>query len=258
MITDSYSFVALIDGARDVALPKLSDGCKECTNMAEFSSFDYATFYQKLSSKRLRLLHFQEISSTQVIFQHNVAEILKESAEAIILADIQVKGRGRGSNHWKSCDGCMFTYGFRLAQNPSRKHMFLQYLTAIVVVRTLRTLLALDELYIKWPNDVIAFNKQEQKYSKVCGILATMQSSNETDFYFDGIGLNIARNEQYFSVEEYVTQSDRQLPKRFRECFLASLVNLLQEYIAMFAKNIFPFKEYSDLWLHRYPVFADV
>ncbi len=107
---------------------------------------------------------------------------LLESAAAIVVAETQTKGRGRGSNAWFSPVGSVaFTI---TAPGVPASHLGALPLGAgAAVAGVLRDLGA--QALVKWPNDVLIGD------AKVCGILCESSLLGNAARVFIGIGINV-------------------------------------------------------------------
>ncbi len=102
----------------------------------------------------------------------------------VILADSQMRGRGRMGREWHSAPGLglWMSVVLRVAVPPDRV-AFLTGMASLAVANMLQQFIHLPA-EIKWPNDVIIRGR------KVCGILVEARS-NVPDTFVLGIGLNV-------------------------------------------------------------------
>lgn len=106
---------------------------------------------------------------------------------ALILADRQTAGRGRGSNRWWSSSGSLT---FSILLNTTELHIPLAIRPRISLAAGLAVCDAVDdalgrrEAKLKWPNDVLCQGR------KICGILADV-SPHRQDLLALGIGINV-------------------------------------------------------------------
>ena len=105
---------------------------------------------------------------------------------ALIVAQQQTQGRGRGTNRWWSQPGSLtFTLLLETAslQVPSDRLPLISLAAALSVCDAVRPLLGPTAVHVKWPNDVYAARR------KLCGIL--LESSRGMRHIAVGIGLNV-------------------------------------------------------------------
>jgi BirA family biotin operon repressor/biotin-[acetyl-CoA-carboxylase] ligase len=105
---------------------------------------------------------------------------------ALIVAEAQTKGRGRGGRSWTTIPGSSLAMSVLLRQTAVEAHAWarLHALGALAVLEALQQYALQPK--IKWPNDVLLQNK------KVAGILLdVVWEGNECDFIVLGIGMNI-------------------------------------------------------------------
>lgn len=129
-----------------------------------------------------------------------------EPEGTVVIADRQVRGRGRMGRDWHSPAGCNLYLSIlvRPRLKPDRASL-LTLLAAAAVAETLDRSLGLQP-QIKWPNDILLDGK------KCCGILIEMESSREViDHAVVGIGLNANMKDSLPEVSYPVTSLSREL-----------------------------------------------
>lgn len=137
----------------------------------------------------MKLIHkvYDVVDSTQDISKKLSNEI-KEDTFLLCTAEEQKNGRGTKSRLWLSPPkvNIYATYGFWLPLSRARLLPLIPQVAAYSVFSTLKSL-QLDEVTIKWVNDVLLENK------KVCGLLseAFAQPSRQGFFVSVGVGLNV-------------------------------------------------------------------
>jgi len=136
--------------------------------------------------------HAETVSST-----FDVARTLAAKGEkqgTVITADFQEAGRGRQNRPWVAERGknLMFTILLRYGD-----------ISAIPEALTLKTGLAVSlavedfappltgNVLVKWPNDVMVFNRKARTARKLAGILTESDGSN----VYIGVGVNVAQSE---------------------------------------------------------------
>ncbi|HRB13396.1 MAG TPA: biotin--[acetyl-CoA-carboxylase] ligase, partial [Vicinamibacteria bacterium] len=107
---------------------------------------------------------------------------LLESAVAIVVAETQTKGRGRGSNAWFSPQGSI-ALTITVPGVDAGRLGVLPLGVGAAVAGALRDLGA--PALVKWPNDVLI------EGAKVCGILCESSLLAGTARVFAGIGINV-------------------------------------------------------------------
>ena len=105
---------------------------------------------------------------------------------ALVFADQQTAGRGRGDHSWFTAPGAALAFSLVIRPNPGEEQTIPLFsaLGALAVCEVL----AAQGLHpeIKWPNDVLLNRK------KVCGVLAeSVWTGEKVDSLVLGIGLNI-------------------------------------------------------------------
>lgn len=160
----------------------------------------------------------------------------------VIIADEQVKGRGRLGRTWTAPPGCCILCSVLLRPRFSPEQAF--YLTiavSLAIYRTCKTFLELDQVRsvptpltpnpqpliptIKWPNDVLIRGR------KVAGVLCESElTGGEWAFCAVGFGINVnIRPEDFGALKARATSLSSELGHSVdREALLASVLNELE------------------------------
>jgi len=155
--------------------------------------FDGENLARLLEGSRMgRRVHFlEEVDSTN----DYAAELARKGAGEgeIVIADRQLKGRGRIGRTWQSPPGDNL-YVSVILRPPIRPAVSPQItLTAGVAVAESLSPYCGRDVTLKWPNDVRIRGK------KVCGILTEMRlRGGDVDFVIVGIGININMRKDAF------------------------------------------------------------
>ncbi|TCT25553.1 BirA family biotin operon repressor/biotin-[acetyl-CoA-carboxylase] ligase [Melghiribacillus thermohalophilus] len=140
-----------------------------------------------------RVIFEKTTDSTQVIAHH----LGREGAQhgTVVVADEQVKGRGRLNRTWysKKGDGIWMSLILRPEVEPQQAPQ-LTLLSAVAIVEALEEITDLA-FYIKWPNDIYVHDH------KIAGILTEMQAEqDQINYIVQGIGLNVNQNREDFNM----------------------------------------------------------
>ncbi|MDD5137129.1 MAG: biotin--[acetyl-CoA-carboxylase] ligase, partial [Candidatus Omnitrophica bacterium] len=130
------------------------------------------------------VISYRKVDSTNIVAYELAEKGMKEGT--VILADEQVKGKGRHGRHWSSPSkgGIYMSCILRPSIAPSEISR-ITLLAAIAVAQAIRDITSL-EVTIKWPNDIMIDRK------KLCGILTEMKAEQDSvDFVVLGIGINV-------------------------------------------------------------------
>jgi len=130
------------------------------------------------------VISYRKVDSTNIIAYELAEKGMKEGT--VILADEQVKGKGRHGRHWSSPSkgGIYMSCILRPSIAPNEISR-ITLLAAIAVAQAIRDFSSL-EVTIKWPNDIMMNQK------KLCGILTEMKAEQDSvDFVVLGIGINV-------------------------------------------------------------------
>ncbi|WP_226579276.1 biotin--[acetyl-CoA-carboxylase] ligase [Halobacillus litoralis] len=135
-----------------------------------------------------QLFHYDQVESTQEIV-HQMAKQGKPHG-TVVVADEQIKGKGRMARGWDSPKGKGIWLSLLLRPNlPPVQAPQLTLLAATVLAKMIDERSALNP-QIKWPNDLLVGHK------KVSGILTEMQAEQDSIQYIVlGIGMNVNQSE---------------------------------------------------------------
>lgn len=164
----------------------------------------------------LNLIKLEEVDSTNEWVKRNIEKLSDLDG---VIAKIQTRGKGRGSNKWFSPSGGLWLT-LMIKEFPSNKGVLSQ-LSSVAIAEVLENYGLHVEL--KWPNDIIISKK------KIGGVLI----EGRNDSFIVGIGLNLNLDVSDFpqSLQENIISSKeilkRNLPieevaleimKRIGEC----------------------------------------
>ncbi len=139
-----------------------------------------------------KTLHvFDEVSSTNDLLKKMAAEGAAEGT--VVLAEHQIKGRGRMGRPWLAPKGggLWFSLVLRPALKPFQASQLI-FVSAVGVCRALRKYTGLP-VAVKWPNDLLLDGK------KVCGILTELSAEIDLiNYIVIGIGINV--NQQVWEL----------------------------------------------------------
>jgi len=156
----------------------------------------------KLELKESKLIqhieHFESVDSTNTYAKNIAAEGAVEGT--LIIADEQVKGRGRLGRMWTSPKGTGIWMSLIL--RPDIEPIHAAKMTQIAAAAMNEAIVRVTGLDagIKWPNDIIVSRK------KVCGILTEMSAElNTVNYVVVGIGVNVNVEEFPEEIRETAT-----------------------------------------------------
>lgn len=189
----------------------------------------------KISILGKEKIYLKKTTSTQ--------EAAKEFALAekpegtIVIAETQIKGRGRRQRDWFSPPGGLW---FSIVLKPKynlENISSLTLLTAVTLNKVLREYLKLNS-FIDWPNDIV-ISPHRGLYKKVAGILAESQFvKNTLNFIIIGIGVNV--NIKSFPVELKKTAasiSNTKGKEIDKDKLLNKILEQLEEFYLLWKKN---------------------
>lgn len=180
------------------------------------------------------IYHFDSLDSTNTKAKEMAMD---EEEGTVVVAEEQIKGKGRLGRNWVSPKGKGIWMSIILKPN-----MLPSEVAKLTLIGAAAVNKALEEMgiisYIKWPNDIVIQGK------KVCGILTEMSCElNIINYVIMGIGINVNLLKEDFSQElvdkatslKEITGRDLD-----RKRLLASVLNYFE--------NLYlPFKQRGDI-----------
>ena len=159
---------------------------------------------------------------------------LTTGATALVVADEQTAGRGRGANRWWTGPGSLAfsfvfdpqTHGIRRETSP-----LVSLAAALAVIETVQSLVPPSPLGLHWPNDVFAAGR------KLSGILVEAQPDGR---HVVGIGLNVNNRTSAAPVElqsRVTSLADLSGSAHDRTDVLVALVVQLQKHLTDLAAD---------------------
>ena len=167
---------------------------------------------------KYHLVHFKEIDSTNNYLK-NSYQLLDDFTFAT--ADYQSHGKGRNDRVWQSNSGenLMFSFLIKNKELMNKAESF-SILTAVEVAKLIEKY-DIDNVSIKWPNDILIGDK------KVCGILLEGQVP---DYLVVGVGLNVNQKEFSDDLRRPATSLSLEAKQQFdigelRDRLFSNIVN---------------------------------
>lgn len=137
----------------------------------------------------LKLRHARVIASTNDWAKQEVESGLMQTP-ALLVADSQSAGRGRGTNTWWSASGNVAAT-FVVSQNPHLAFGLVPLLAGLAVRRALVRLTACEGIGLKWPNDLVVGGR------KAAGLLC--ERLQRVDLI--GVGVNVTAGSREAPIE---------------------------------------------------------
>jgi BirA family biotin operon repressor/biotin-[acetyl-CoA-carboxylase] ligase len=170
-------------------------------------------------------------------------ECYKSNLNTLLMAYTQTTGRGRNHNTWVSNLGNLFL-SIKLNTLKMPNPLILNYITGIVVYDTIKFFLEKNNnLYIKWPNDLL-INKK-----KVAGILIdSISRGNKISELYVGIGINVKIAPSHLDYETTCLKNESTITIT-RKKLLSKLIFYFNYWENVFKKNNFLY--ISNCWMKR-------
>ena len=131
-------------------------------------------------------LHLSKTDSTNAYLQRKRSEC--DIRNWVVSADEQTAGKGMGNNGWESEAGKNLTFSLALEMGflPAERQFLLSEAVPLGIIEVLDTILPIEKLSIKWPNDIY------YESHKLAGILINSTiKANMINVSIIGIGLNV-------------------------------------------------------------------
>ena len=141
----------------------------------------------------MKQIHFESVDSTNTYLKQNYKQLENFT---FVSSDIQTQGRGRNNRKWDSDNNNLLFSLLIKDKNILKKVNEVSIISAYIIIKVLQEY-GIDDLSIKWPNDVYAGNK------KICGILLESISINELECLIVGVGVNV--NQREFDLDYNAT-----------------------------------------------------
>ena len=135
----------------------------------------------------IKILHFDEINSTNVFLYDKISEN-NDISDMVVVAAHQTAGRGMDKNRWESEAGMNLLFSIALNVNflEAENQFKISQAVSVAIAETLSQFVDDKRLFIKWPNDIYFGDK------KLAGML--IQNTIEGRMMgvsIIGIGLNV-------------------------------------------------------------------
>ena len=135
-------------------------------------------------------IHFDSIDSTNNYLIQNYKKL---DDYTFVSANFQTCGKGRNKRTWKSENGENLLFSLLLLDKQLLDHYKeLSIIAAYSIIKELEKL-GINNLKIKWPNDIYVNDK------KICGILLESIYTDKMECLIIGVGLNV--NQKIFNDE---------------------------------------------------------
>lgn len=167
-------------------------------------------------------IYFEEINSTSNYLKENYKRL---DHFTVVFSSYQTLGHGRRGRNWNSNRNENLLFSLLIKDNAIiNKFENLSLISAVTTYKFLKHF-DIDNVYIKWPNDVYVND------DKICGILLEgISSSNGIDVIVLGIGINI--NQKSFPSDINATSMSLIKNKQY------DLNELLDIYLNIFNEEI--------------------
>lgn len=199
----------------------------------------------------MEIYHFESLPSTN----SKLLELSKKNAKSwtVVSTFEQTAGKGYSGNQWTSEPNKNIAVSVLIKSelNYSELIYFNQWLCNTVAEYLKRFS---DEVYVKWPNDIIIHNK------KVCGILIQTHRSESQLNIISGIGINVnqtnfkllpkagslsTQSGQQFDLEEILSDLLTELVSSYRQIENREWENIFSNY----NQNLFRLNQASEFMI---------
>jgi BirA family biotin operon repressor/biotin-[acetyl-CoA-carboxylase] ligase len=199
--------------------------------------------HKKLKNKKIKIKIFESVKSTNDYFQ--TAKL--SPCVSICLAEEQTQGRGRLNRQWYSpyakniYMSCLYQFKKDMSELAG-----LSLVISLAIIKTINHFGIDQNLFLKWPNDIIYFDHQSKK--KLSGCLVEIRAETHgLSHAIIGIGINVNMIDGDKSINQPFTSMQKITDKVFdRNEVCAELINQLLDHIERF--NLYGFKTFIREW----------
>ena len=190
--------------------------------------FNFELFQSNLKTQILGKKNFYYASTSST--NDDIWRIFnKEKKEGVIVvANEQLKGRGRGNKKWHSCKNKSLICSFLIKQKfPNSKLGFHSLIVPIGIIAGIDKTVN-KTLSIKWPNDIIYENK------KIGGVLIESKILQKTTYLNIGFGINVNENEMDYipNIKNNANSLKKIVGEEIqREILLANILNAIDKLL---------------------------
>lgn len=189
-------------------------------------------------ARQLKMHVFTKIKSTNSFLK----TITREYGIDICCAEQQNQGRGRLNRKWHSpkSENIYLSYRF-VVHNISSKISAISLVTGLAIIETLKSFNIINDIKIKWPNDIYWQNK------KLAGILIeSTQLPEKKISVVIGIGLNVNSSFKEQIDRPWASLFDICTQKFDRNIIIAELINNLTANIRILQQD--GFQQFLEQW----------
>lgn len=136
----------------------------------------------------MEIIYLTETNSTNTYMRQLLSEKKEPEEGTLVWTGFQTAGRGQNQNKWESEKDANLTFSMLLSPDflPVTGQFLLSQITALGIVDFLSSFCGLQDLSIKWSNDIYWRDK------KICGMLIeNILSGHSISHTILGIGINM-------------------------------------------------------------------
>ncbi len=185
---------------------------------------------------------YEQVDSTNIIAKRMAAQGQAEGS--FIIAEEQIKGRGRMDRNWLSPSGKGVWISFIL--RPEILPVKASEITFVVAAGIMEGIKAHtgQDVKIKWPNDLLLNSK------KICGILTEISAEIERVKYIvAGVGINVAQEPEDFppEIREKASSLERESGQKInRNQLIKSIIEEMERIYFLYKRE--GFEKVLDIW----------
>ncbi len=174
----------------------------------------YNNIKETLENHGLKLKYYRSTESTM----DTIKDLISHQNDCFfVIADTQIKGKGRRGNKWHSPKGNIYISFNLYMQTDIRDYFIYNIATAISISKTLDKICNIKSK-IKWPNDIKINGK------KISGIMTEIVKAKEKNIIIIGFGINV---ESSPTIIEYPTTFAKEINP---ESDIKHIINLFVKY----------------------------
>lgn len=189
-------------------------------------------------NRQLKLHIFAKIKSTNAFLK----AITSNQGIDVCCAEQQTQGRGRLNREWHSPKSANIYFSYRFVMPAATNNISaLSLVTGLTIIEVLESLNIIDDIKIKWPNDIY------WQHKKLSGILIeSTQLSNNNISIVIGIGLNVNSSYKEQKDKPWASLFDICGQEFDRNLIIAKLIDKLTFNIMILQQNGFSY--FQEQW----------
>ncbi|CAB3411115.1 unnamed protein product [Caenorhabditis bovis] len=212
--------------------------------------FNFDEYFNHLQVKLGQIVLNIDVATTTMDICTSLNNAIPAIENVLVVANQQVKGKGRGGNEFISPKGsALFNFSFIVKKSSrfAKNIPILQHVFCVALVDAARRISGHTDfpLRIKWPNDLY-----HERSHKVGGMLITCKSRDDAFLINIGCGINVSNEKPTVCLNDMMPKDSQNVITR--EKLIAETLNRYQYWMNDYEANgpeAFR-RKYYEYWLH--------